>query len=209
MSKIRLPWLRRSQTRPATPRLRSAVALAAALLALAPAGASAFQAPPPAPGTPFADRGFGPYGCAASQWPWSCLAECESSGVWDTNTGNDYYGGLQFWQPTWEEHGGLKFAPRADLATREEQIKVAQEVLRTQGWEAWPVCSKRYRLGGRVHTVQAGETLSSIALKYRVKGGWQALYKLNKDMIGRYPDRLNVGTALLIPKDSRRVWVRL
>ncbi|WP_329115094.1 transglycosylase family protein [Streptomyces sp. NBC_01465] len=178
-------------------------ALLALLLALVPIGAQAAVPPPPAPGSPAANAGFGPYGCAASQWPWSCLAECESSGRWDVNTGNAYYGGLQFWQPTWEEHGGLAYAPRADLATRAEQIAVAQRVLADQGWEAWPVCSKKYRLKGRIHTVRNGDTLSSIARKYKIKGGWQALYKANAQMIGSHPDRLNVGTLLVIPPPSK------
>ncbi|MFF0746221.1 transglycosylase family protein [Streptomyces sp. NPDC004111] len=190
------------------PRFRSlSCAVIGALLALSPlSGAVADPTGPgEAGGPPSSARGFGPYGCAATQWPWSCLAECESGGNWATNTGNHYYGGLQFRQSTWEEHGGLAYAPRADLASRSEQIAVAKEVLTTQGWGAWPDCSKRYRLGDRrTHIVKAGETLTSIAAKYRVKGGWQALYKANKDMIGPRPDGLNVGTWLVIPAGSGR-----
>ncbi|SDJ95291.1 transglycosylase family protein [Streptomyces indicus] len=183
--------------------------LLALLLPLLPTGAHALTAPHTDPAPPAAGPGAAstrtyffevPYDCAVKAWPWNCLAECESSGRWSANTGNQYYGGLQFWQPTWVEHGGLKYAPRADLATREEQIKVAEEVLRTQGWDAWPVCSERYRLDGRMHTVKPGETLSSIARRYGVKGGWQALYQANRQMIGRYPDRLNAGTLLQIPE---------
>ncbi|MGI5453607.1 transglycosylase family protein [Streptomyces sp. CA-249302] len=133
-----------------------------------------------------------------------CIAECESSGRWDVDTGNGFYGGLQFWPSTWEEFGGLKYAPRADLATREQQIAVAREVLAVQGWEAWPSCSRRYRLKGRMYTVRSGDTLVSIAAEYGVQGGWRALYRANKDMIGRRPDRLNPGTLLLIPKGSAR-----
>ncbi|MGW0031171.1 LysM peptidoglycan-binding domain-containing protein [Streptomyces sp. NPDC003314] len=138
------------------------------------------------------------YACAKDQWPWGCVAECESSGRWHVNTGNGFYGGLQFWQPTWVEHGGLAYAPRADLATRAQQIKVAEEVLRTQGWGAWPVCSKRYGLSGRVHTVQPGDTLSSIARRFGIKGGWQALYTANRSLIGADPNRVAVGTMLRI-----------
>lgn len=138
------------------------------------------------------------YACAQDQWPWGCVAECESSGRWHTNTGNGFYGGLQFWHPTWVEHGGLKYAPRADLATRQQQITVAEEVLRTQGWGAWPVCSKRYGLYGRVHTVQAGDTLASIARRFAIKGGWQALYAANRSLIGADPNRIVVGTMLRI-----------
>ncbi|MFC7306966.1 transglycosylase family protein [Streptomyces monticola] len=185
------------------------VALLAAVLSLIPLTASAAP-PPPAPAAgsaagPGAAPNVVSYSCSAGKSPWTCLAECESSGRWDTNTGNDYYGGLQFWQPTWEEHGGLKYAPRADLATREEQIKVAEEVLSTQGWEAWPICSKKVRPDGRIHTVKPGETLSSIALRYKIKGGWYALYKANRLMIGDHPNRLNVGTMLMIPGVGRQV----
>ncbi|GGV12104.1 hypothetical protein GCM10010275_61470 [Streptomyces litmocidini] len=138
------------------------------------------------------------YACAGDQWPWGCVAECESSGRWHVNTGNGFYGGLQFWHPTWVEHGGLKYARRADLATRQQQITVAEEVLRTQGWGAWPVCSQRYGLSGRVHTVQAGDTLGSIARRFAVKGGWQALYAANRSLIGPDPNRIVVGTMLRI-----------
>ncbi|MYY81311.1 LysM peptidoglycan-binding domain-containing protein [Streptomyces sp. SID335] len=146
-----------------------------------------------------------PYDCSLDKGPWHCLAECESNGRWQTNTGNGFYGGLQFWQPTWEEYGGLKYAPRADLATREEQIKVAEKVLHTQGWKAWPACSKAVgieRFDRRVHTVKPGETLSSIARRHDVKGGWQTLYKTNRDKVGSRPERLAVGTLLVIPGRS-------
>ncbi|MFF3606335.1 transglycosylase family protein [Streptomyces sp. NPDC002463] len=138
------------------------------------------------------------YACAQDQWPWGCVADCESTGRWHLNTGNGFYGGLQFWHPTWIEHGGLKYARRADLATRQQQITVAEEVLRTQGWGAWPVCSKRYGLYGRVHTVQAGDTLASIARRFGIKGGWAALYAANRSLIGPDPNRIVVGTMLRI-----------
>ena len=74
---------------------------------------------------------------------WDSLAACESSGNWAINTGNGFYGGVQFNQNTWERHGGLRYAPRADLATREEQIAIAELTQARQGWGAWPVCSVR------------------------------------------------------------------
>ncbi|MEU2583732.1 transglycosylase family protein [Streptomyces avermitilis] len=169
--------------------------VAALAVVLAPARALAAP-PPPLPGPQAAPVS---YACAKEGWPWDCLADCESSGRWDANTGNDFYGGLQFRQPTWEEFGGLTYAPRADLATRKQQIAVAERVLATQGWQAWPACAKRYGLEGRAHVVKAGETLASIARAYDVKGGWKALYQANKEMVGARPDRLNVGTVLLIP----------
>ncbi|MHA5051623.1 transglycosylase family protein [Streptomyces sp. SD15] len=176
----------------------AAVVAATVLAVLVPSGAAA--APPPPLPDPQAVRVS--YDCAKDEWPWGCLAECESGGNWHINTGNGFYGGLQFWQPTWEKFGGLAYAPRADLASRAEQIKVAQEVVAVQGWEAWPVCAKRYNLKGRMYAVKAGETLTSIARKYQVKGGWKALYEANKKIIGPSPDRLNTGTLLVIPKGS-------
>jgi murein DD-endopeptidase MepM/ murein hydrolase activator NlpD len=72
---------------------------------------------------------------------WDKVATCESSGNWHINTGNGYYGGLQFAASTWKSFGGAAYAPRADLATRNQQIAVAEQVLRSQGPGAWPVCS--------------------------------------------------------------------
>jgi uncharacterized protein YabE (DUF348 family) len=74
---------------------------------------------------------------------WDALAQCEATGNWAINTGNGFFGGVQFDQNTWERQGGLKYAPRADLATREEQIAVASKTQKTQGWGAWPTCSGR------------------------------------------------------------------
>jgi nucleoid-associated protein YgaU len=184
------------------PRRVTLAALVAALTtAVAPAGAhSAPQ--PPAPGTATARV---PYACAQDEWPWGCIAECESGGRWHINTGNGFYGGLQFWHPTWVDFGGLKYARRADLATRAQQIAVAREVLAVQGWGAWPVCSRRYGLSGRMHTVKPGDTLYAIARKYGVKGGWRGLYEANLKALGRRPDRLRIGMLLLIPKGSSRM----
>ncbi|WP_217145590.1 transglycosylase family protein [Streptomyces sp. AC627_RSS907] len=80
---------------------------------------------------------------AADVETWDKVAACESTNDWDINTGNGYYGGLQFTQSTWEAFGGTEYAPRADLATREQQIAVAEKVLDGQGPGAWPVCSER------------------------------------------------------------------
>jgi uncharacterized protein YabE (DUF348 family) len=74
---------------------------------------------------------------------WDAIAGCEAGGNWGINTGNGYFGGVQFDQGTWERNGGLRYAPRADLATREEQIAVAEVTRERQGWGAWPVCSGR------------------------------------------------------------------
>ncbi|MET8653857.1 transglycosylase family protein [Nocardia aurea] len=78
---------------------------------------------------------------------WDALARCESTGNWAINTGNGYYGGIQFDQSTWERQGGTRYAPRADLATREEQIAIAEVTRARQGWGAWPACTGRLGLG--------------------------------------------------------------
>lgn len=68
---------------------------------------------------------------------WDAVAECESGGNWQANTGNGFYGGLQFKQSTWNENGGVGSPAQA---SREQQIAVANRVLATQGPEAWPKC---------------------------------------------------------------------
>ncbi|WP_036426437.1 MULTISPECIES: transglycosylase family protein [Mycobacterium] len=71
---------------------------------------------------------------------WDAIAQCESGGNWGINTGNGYSGGLQFTASTWRANGG---AGSAAGASREEQIRVAENVLRSQGIGAWPVCGRR------------------------------------------------------------------
>ena len=77
---------------------------------------------------------------AATDGEWDQVARCESGGNWAINTGNGYHGGLQFSSGTWASHGGGQYAPAANMATKEEQIAVAERVLATQGKGAWPVC---------------------------------------------------------------------
>ena len=77
---------------------------------------------------------------AASVEAWDQVAACESGGDWQINTGNGYYGGLQFSAQTWSGFGGDEFAPTADQATKEQQIQVAERVLAQQGAGAWPNC---------------------------------------------------------------------
>ncbi|MGY5634134.1 transglycosylase family protein [Streptomyces sp. UC1A3] len=108
---------------------------------------------------------------AASQSTWDKVAKCESGGNWSINTGNGYYGGLQFSQSTWAGFGGTRYAARADLATRAQQITVAEKVLAVQGPGAWPVCGARAGLarGGPAPDVAAStprqETRKSAAPK--------------------------------------------
>lgn len=77
---------------------------------------------------------------------WDTLAQCEAGGNWSINTGNGFSGGLQFTPSTWLGFGGGEYAPSAHLATREEQIAVAQRVQAVQGWGAWPACTSQMGL---------------------------------------------------------------
>ncbi|GGY99993.1 LysM peptidoglycan-binding domain-containing protein [Streptomyces nitrosporeus] len=74
---------------------------------------------------------------AASVETWDAVAQCESGGNWSINTGNGYYGGLQFSQSSWAAAGGTQYAARADLATKEQQIATAEKLLDLQGPGAW------------------------------------------------------------------------
>ncbi|MEV7992285.1 transglycosylase family protein [Streptomyces sp. NPDC086077] len=80
---------------------------------------------------------------AADGGVWDRIAQCESGGDWHINTGNGYYGGLQFSADTWRAYGGTAYAATADQASREQQIAVATKVQGAQGWGAWPTCSTR------------------------------------------------------------------
>jgi hypothetical protein len=77
---------------------------------------------------------------------WDLIARCESNGRWSTNTGNGFFGGLQFEPGTWRAFGGELYAPSAQMATRDQQIEIAKRVLAAQGWLAWPACSARLGL---------------------------------------------------------------
>ncbi len=159
---------------------------------------------------------------SAAEHNWDGVAECESGGNWSINTGNGYYGGLQFSQSTWEAYGGLEFAPRADLATKEQQIVVAERTLDGQGVGAWPTCGKYLTenteaapaepaaapapaeaapaapaSSGGTYTVQPGDTLAEIAASQGVEGGWEALWALNRDTVSD-PDVIYVGQVLKV-----------
>ena len=162
---------------------------------------------------------------------WDRVAACESGGNWAINTGNGYYGGLQFSHSTWLAYGGGAYAGTADRATKAQQIAIAQRVLAAQGPGAWPTCSVRAGLSagnggtsgaavttrtvtttrarqttrsavrddvdapatrttttstassdvsGPAYTVKAGDTLSDIAARHHVQGGWKALWQKNR-----------------------------
>ncbi|MEU3918415.1 transglycosylase family protein [Streptomyces sp. NPDC029004] len=78
---------------------------------------------------------------AADASTWDRVAECESGGMWSADLGNGYYGGLQMSQETWQAFGGADYAPTADLASRSQQIAVAEKVLDAQGPAAWAGCA--------------------------------------------------------------------
>jgi cell wall-associated NlpC family hydrolase len=109
---------------------------------------------------------------AASLTTWDKVAKCESGGNWSINTGNGYYGGLQFSQSTWAGFGGTRYAARADLATKTQQITIAEKVLAVQGPGAWPVCGARAGLvrGGPAPDVQPSTTPKAPQAKPRLTG---------------------------------------
>ncbi|WP_412075914.1 transglycosylase family protein [Streptomyces xanthophaeus] len=178
---------------------------------------------------------------AASVDTWNKVAACESTNNWRINTGNGYYGGLQFSQSTWRAFGGTVYAPRADLATKDQQIAVAEKVLKGQGPQAWPACGKQAGLSrsgpapalapqipGQAAKPQAqqaraaapqqsvaprptgtpvlpspyvvapGDSLSAIATRQHVEGGWQALYETNRATVGADPNLIFPGQRLTL-----------
>jgi nucleoid-associated protein YgaU len=194
--------------------------------------------------------GAAPAAEAASGTVWDRVASCESGNNWHINTGNGYYGGVQFSESTWRGYHGAKYAPRADLATRLEQIAVARRVLAAQGPNAWPVCGPRAGLtrssgqatsaplpenanshhgeshrsqhrrhhvrkhrqhagthhhgvrhkhaSGTHYRVHSGDTLSVIAQRFHVAGGWRAVWNHNRAVVHN-PNYIRVGQVLRIP----------
>ncbi|MEV0221214.1 transglycosylase family protein [Streptomyces sp. NPDC050704] len=183
---------------------------------------------------------------AATASEWDTVAQCESGGNWSINTGNGYYGGLQFSASTWAAYGGTQYASTANQASKSQQIAIAEKVLAGQGKGAWPSCGvglsgasynggaassgsgssnsgsgqsstqsqpqqntqsseerssrsqerpaakqktvktptgKKVKKGDGEYKVVKGDTLSEIAAKENVKGGWQKLFKLNDDIV--------------------------
>jgi len=100
---------------------------------------------------------------AADVETWDRVAQCESGGLWSANTGNGYYGGLQLTQETWEQYGGTAYAERPDLASRSQQIAVAEKILADQGPDAWPSCGVnaglRYDSTGEAPAIDPGNLL--------------------------------------------------
>jgi LysM repeat protein len=133
---------------PASGRVTAAMTHAALAAIPAPPPPPPAPAPAQAPAAPVSTSQGGQYASApVSTAPassggvnWSAIASCESGGNWSINTGNGFYGGLQFTEGTWLANGGGQYAPSANLASPSQQIAVAQNVLASQGIGAWPVC---------------------------------------------------------------------
>ncbi len=124
------------------------VAVAAAPAPSSSGASSSAAAPPPVAAASPSGRssGGGNTGAAApavaNGAAWDALARCESGGNWAINTGNGYYGGIQFDQGTWLANGGGAYAPLPHQATREQQIAVASKLQAARGWSPWPACSR-------------------------------------------------------------------
>ncbi|MEU0838528.1 transglycosylase family protein [Streptomyces sp. NPDC005962] len=104
---------------------------------------------------------FGATGAqAAPATTWDHVAECESAGMWSANEGNGFYGGLQLTLDMWKKYGGTGYAPRPDLASRSQQIAVAESILGDRGPDAWPSCALNAGLtgGGDAPDVNPGST---------------------------------------------------
>lgn len=158
-AKHRAPSLTRRRS---LPRLAGLVAVGATALASLGVAAPATAAPAGS-----AAAAAAPVATHSSGTVWDRVAACESSGRWHINTGNGFYGGLQFYHPTWVGFGGQQYAPYAHQASKSQQIAVAQKVLRVQGPGAWPVCSVRAGLtrtnGQAVSTATATTSRTSTA----------------------------------------------
>ncbi|MEI4270776.1 transglycosylase family protein [Klenkia sp. LSe6-5] len=99
-------------------------------------------APAPAPASSGSNTGASAP-ASTSGLDWDALAQCEAGGNWSINTGNGYYGGLQYNISTWNAYGGQEFASRPDLATREQQIAVGERTYAARGASPWPSCGRR------------------------------------------------------------------
>lgn len=118
--------------------------------------------------------GLGPAAAAPSSTAdvnWDAIAECESGGNWSINTGNGYYGGLQFSRSTWRAYGGSRFAGTADQASRAEQIAIAERVRDGQGLGAWPTCGRRASSTKQYRAAQLAATRAAQLAAARAAAG--------------------------------------
>ncbi|MGA4541536.1 transglycosylase family protein [Uniformispora flossi] len=137
----------------------------------------------------------------SSSSTWDGVASCESSGNWSANTGNGFYGGLQFTQSTWNAFGGGQYAPRADQATKDQQIAVAERVRAGQGPGAWPVCSVKAGLGagGNANATASGGSSSTSSTqstpKQSAKSQDSSSSKLSENSKPAKPTQSDAGSA--------------
>lgn len=117
---------------------------------------------------------------AASIDTWDKVAKCESTNNWSINTGNGYYGGLQFTKSTWAAFGGTVYAPTANLATKKEQILIAEKVLKVQGPGAWPHCSVVGGLTKNGPAPYLAEAVTEVLPKVTVEKSAPVTYKATK-----------------------------
>ncbi|MEU7636913.1 transglycosylase family protein [Streptomyces sp. NPDC039016] len=187
---------------PIPPTVRALVPLLLLLGAAVSTAAPAAAAPPPTSGT-----------------DWDQIAACESSGDWHTNTGNGYHGGLQIAPSTWRAYGGNRYAARADLASRAEQIAIGERIAQDRGLAPWPNCGdqgapssdralprrspaphratpQRTAAPHGTYTVRHGDCLSAIARRADTTGGTRTLYTLNKERLPHGPDEIVPGQRL-------------
>ncbi|NEC89146.1 transglycosylase family protein [Streptomyces sp. SID12501] len=122
---------------------------------------------------------------AADSGVWDRIAQCESGGNWHINTGNGYYGGLQFSAGTWRAYGGTAYAATADGASRSQQIAVATKVQGAQGWGAWPTCSARAGAGGSAPAVSGSDSGSGSATTKSTKPTKKSVKPSNGQSAGK------------------------
>jgi len=108
---------------------------------------------------------------AADSATWDALAQCESGGNWSINTGNGFYGGLQFTQQSWN---GVGMAGSPNGASREQQIQAAERLLAVQGWGAWPACSAKLGLYGKAGASATAQNYEAPAAQSQVNTQAQA-----------------------------------
>jgi cell wall-associated NlpC family hydrolase len=139
---------------------------------------------------------------AASVSTWDKVASCESSGNWSINTGNGYYGGLQFTSSTWASYGGHVYAGQANRATKAQQITIAEKVLKGQGPGAWPVCGPRAGLqrGGPAPAVRAAPAVPKALPKAVPKSAPVVISQASKAVAYA---RSMIGTSYLLGGNGR------
>jgi hypothetical protein len=132
----------------------------------------------------------------ASSVNWDAIASCESGNNWSINTGNGFYGGLQFTLGTWHSNGGSGMPQNA---SREEQIRVAENVLQSQGIGAWPVCG---RLGGSTGSYTPVQSTPKTTTHKTVKSAPKAPSKPSTHVATVSPTATGTNTVKYIVKDG-------